>query len=279
VFRWVALTSSGNWLTIVCPTELYSSLTEPQGCGKGVPVDAFKDRYSIWRMVLAYAKTLGRPPGHLLWLLLLVALADLCISYLTVGVNPEAAWARTVLSEALPVSRWIPMAFLAVAVNKELLYQANVPVARKGWVFSVAMLALISGAVFLPFSLVRHLGVPGRGFIVSGVSFFIYGCFCVGVLCVLTGDRLGRSILRGVAFVGRHFGKVLAYLILVVLVYFLAALAVSGLGSAFLGPITWRPVLVGFLGAFLPSVFSPLLSTIFTKVNYFQEPDTLPMLK
>jgi len=33
------------------------------------------------------------------------------------------------------------------------------------------------------------------------------------------------------------------------------------------------------LGAFLPSVFSPLLSTIFTKVNYFQEPNTLPKLK
>jgi len=243
-------------------------------------MDAFKGKYSVWRMVLAYARTLGRPPSHFLWLLLLVAVVDFGISYIIVTVNPGAAWARTVLSNALGVSRWIPLAFLSVAVNKEFLYQAKIPVAQKGWVFGVVLLALISCAVFVPLSLMRHLlDVPGRGFLVAGCSLLIYGLFCVGVLCMLTGDRLGRSILRGLEFLGSHFGKVLVYLVLSDLIYLVVALTISRLVSVVLGPTTWLQIFVGFLGSFLPSIFSPLLSTIYVRVTYFKEQTTRPMLK
>jgi hypothetical protein len=210
---------------------------------------------------------------------LLVAIADLGIAYLTSGASAEPVWARFLLSDILPFFRWIPMAWFVVAVNRELLFQANVAVATRGWILGVAVLALISSVVFIPLSLVRLLNAPGRGFLVSGISFFVYGCFCVGVLCVLAGDGLGRSIFRGMAFVGRHLAKVLAYLILVSVVYFLSALVVYGLASAFLGPITWQPVLVGFLGAFMPSLFSPLLSTIYTKVRFCEDPPTPTVLK
>jgi hypothetical protein len=222
-------------------------------------------------MVSAYIKTLGRPPGHLLWLLLLVALTDLGITYSVLGVRLESAWERAVILNALPAFRWIPLAWFVVAVNTELLLQANVVVATRGWLPGVAVLAFISYVSLMPLYFVRFLNVPGRGFIVAGGSFLVYGWFCVCVLCVIAGCPIGRSISSGMTFVARHLGKVLAYLILVCLFYFVSSLVVLGLVVALFGPINWQSVLVGFLGAFFPSVLSPLLATIFTKVQYFED--------